>query len=237
MTTANVPRRVLLVDRFPVFRLGLRRLVETTGRYQVVGEADTAPEALRLADLHAPDLVVLGLELAGVTGLTLTRALRERAPAARPICLAARLDDDCIFAAAEVGVAACLPRGGAPEALLDVLHRVTRGERPIDRLVLSRPAVAARVLAAVRAQGAAVHARHTGGGVGAAGPIVLSAREVEVLDGLARGLSNRGIAAELFLREQTVKGYVSSLMRKLGADDRLQTFLQAVRTGWVEVAA
>jgi DNA-binding NarL/FixJ family response regulator len=224
-------RRVLLVEDHPMFRRGLRRVLEETGRYAVVGEATNGHEAIHLAEVHRPDLVVMDAQLPGVTGLIIARVVRQQHPHTRIVFLSMHVDDERLFAAIRVGATAFLTNDIDDETLLDALRRVLAGENLINRLVLSRPQLAWRVLSEFRAL--ATEPEGTADATIAALP--LSAREVGVLDCVVQGLSNKEIADALFVTEQTVKNHVSSVLRKLGVDDRVQAVCYAARNGWIEV--
>src|SRR6476619_7599381 len=95
-------RRVLLVEDHPVFRRALKRILEETGRYQIVAEADSGHSAIQLADIHRPDMIIIDVQLPGVTGLKIARVLRKQHSAAKIIFLSMHMDDDRLFDAIRV---------------------------------------------------------------------------------------------------------------------------------------
>jgi DNA-binding NarL/FixJ family response regulator len=218
---------VLLVDDHPVFRTGLRRVLETTGRYEVVAEAGNAHEAIRAADETRPGLILLDVQLPGITGLRITRILRRKQTRARIVVLSVHVDDDRIIEAVRAGAVAFLQKDIGAEALLASLARVCAGENLLRMEMLARPELARRLRAELRLPSEAN---------GGEGPMPLSTRELAVLDCVAQGLSNKEIADELFVSEQTVKNHMTSVLRKLNATDRVGAILHAVRQGWMEVA-
>ena len=220
-------RRVLLVDDHPVFRAGLRRVLEATGRYEIVGEAGNAHEAIRAAEETRPGLILLDVQLPGITGLRITRILRRKQTRARIVVLSVHVDDDRIIEAVRAGAVAFLQKDIGAEALTSALARVCAGENLLRAQMLERPELARRLRAELKLPG------EEGGGEG---PMPLSTRELAVLDCVAQGLSNREIADELFVSEQTVKNHMTSVLRKLNATDRVGAILHAVRQGWMEVA-
>jgi DNA-binding NarL/FixJ family response regulator len=222
-------RRVLLVEDHPMFRRGLRRMLEETGRYNIVGEATNGHEAIHLADVHHPDIVIMDVQLPGVTGLKIARVLRKQQPHTKIVFLSMHVDDERLFDAIRAGATAFLTKDVDGEVLLDVLRRVLGGENLINTLILSRPQLAWRVLSEFRA----LASESDGDGTLAALP--LSAREIEVLDCVAQGLSNKEIADELYVTEQTVKNHMTSVLRKLDVNDRVQAVLYAVKNGWIEI--
>lgn len=220
-------RRVMLVDDHPMYRRGLRRLLEESGRYQVVAEAENGHQAIHLADVHYPDVIILDVQLPGVTGLKIARVLRKQQQRSKLVFLSMHVDDNRLFDAIRAGAVAFLTKDIDGEALLDALRRVIMGENLINSLILSRPKLAWRVLSEFR------QISHDGEGL--PGTLPLSAREIEVLDCVAQGLSNKEIADALFVTEQTVKNHMTSVLRKLDVNDRVQAVLYAVKHGWIEI--
>jgi DNA-binding NarL/FixJ family response regulator len=220
-------RRVLLVDDHPVFRTGLRRVLEATGRYEVVAEAGNAHEAIRAAEETRPGLILLDVQLPGITGLRITRILRRKQTRARIVVISVHVDDDRIIEAVRAGAVGFLQKDIGAEALTSALARVCAGENLLRAEMLARPDLARRLRAELRLPG------ERGGGDG---PMPLSTRELAVLDCVAHGFSNKEIAEELYVSEQTVKNHMTSVLRKLNATDRVGAILHAVRQGWMEVA-
>lgn len=220
-------RRVMLVDDHPMYRRGLRRLLEESGRYQVVAEAENGHQAIHLADVHHPDVIILDVQLPGVTGLKIARVLRKQQQRSKLVFLSMHVDDNRLFDAIRAGAVAFLTKDIDGEALLDALRRVMLGENLINTLILSRPKLAWRVLSEFR--------QIAQDGEGLPGTLPLSAREIEVLDCVAQGLSNKEIADALFVTEQTVKNHMTSVLRKLDVNDRVQAVLYAVKHGWIEI--
>jgi DNA-binding NarL/FixJ family response regulator len=143
-------RRVLLVEDHPMYRRGLKRLLEETGRYQVVGEAENGHQAIHQADVHHPDIIVLDVQLPGVTGLKVARVLRKQQEEVKIVFLTMHMDDERLFDAIRAGAVAFLTKDLDPETLLDALRRVATGENLINQLVLARPQLAWRVLSEFR---------------------------------------------------------------------------------------
>ena len=221
-------RRVLLVEDHPMFRRALKRILEETGRYQVVAEAESGHSAIQLSDTHRPDIIIVDVQLPGVTGLKIARVLRKQQPHARIIFLSMHMDDDRLFDAIRAGASAFLTKDIETNALLDAVRQVAAGENLINPLVLSRPHLARRVLAEFRSL--------TNPSAGAADTsLILSSREIEVLDCVALGLSNKQIAETLYVTEQTIKNHMTSVLKKLDVNDRVQAVLYAVKNGWMEI--
>jgi DNA-binding NarL/FixJ family response regulator len=233
----SITRRdtIMIVDDHPLFRQGLRRLIEEGGRFRVVAEASTGYEAIRLADTYQPHIILSDIQLPGVTGLKIARILKKQHPSTQIIICSMHLDDERLFDAVRAGASAFLTKDIEAQELLDAIARVANGEQLINQTVLSRPQLAWRVLSEFR--------NLTDTGEISAKPkptqsaMPLSIREVEVLDCVAQGLSNKEIADALFITEQTVKNHMTSVLRKLEVSDRVQAVLYAVRHGWVEIGS
>lgn len=218
-------RRVFIVDGQPLFRAGVRRALEASGRYVVGGEAGCAHTAIDIIDSGRPDLVLMSVQLPGISGLKTARIIRRKEPRARIVLFSLYGDDARLMEALQIGAAAMLPRDLPPAVLVDTLDRVMAGDSPLRSWIQTRPGLASRPVAAMRAA--------TGQRGGPALP--LSTRELAVLDCASQGLSNKQIAAALYVTEQTVKNHFTSVLRKLDVDDRVGAILHAVQRGWVEI--
>ena len=226
---------IMIVDDHPLFRQGLRRLIEDGSRFTVVAEASTGFEAIRLADIHEPHIILSDIQLPGVTGLKIARILKKQHPATHIIIVSMHIDDDRLFDAVRAGAAAFLSKDIEAQELLDAIARVANGEQLINQTVLQRPHLAWKVLTEFR------NLADRGDGANipkpASSSIPLSVREIEVLDCVAQGLSNKEIADALYITEQTVKNHMTAVLRKLEVTDRVQAVLFAVKHGWVEIGS
>ncbi len=232
---ASIEKRVLIVDDHPLFRQGLRRLIAEGGSFTVVAEAANGHEAIREADIHRPNLALVDVQLPGITGLNVARILKKQHPSMHVVILSMHIDDERLFEAVRAGASAFLTKDIEATDLTNSLERVIHGEQIINTAVLSRPELAWRVLTEFR--------QLTGDGdeseeesmLPSSPRLPLSVREIEVLDCVAQGLSNKEIADELFITEQTVKNHMTSVLRKLDVNDRVQAVLCAVRNGWIAI--
>jgi DNA-binding NarL/FixJ family response regulator len=220
--------RVLIVDDHPIFRHGVRYTLEASGEFEVVGEAADGQRAIQVAEALNPDVMLVDINLPGLNGLEVARVVRRRLPQTALIILTVYEDDEQLFNAIKVGAAAYSPKDISPEQLLQITRLVAQGHYLINENVLSRPFVASRVLkqfrelASVEQEGHMVFAPLTG-------------REVEILDCIARGRSNKQIAMDLNISDQTVKNHITAILRKLNVNDRTQAVIYAMRHGWIRV--
>ena len=210
--------RVLIADDHAVVRQGLRTFLELQDDIEVVADVADGEAALRAAEEHEPDVVLMDLVMPGGGGVEAIRALRKARPEARVLVLTSFLDDDKVFPAVRAGAAGYLLKDVEPPELVRAIRTVDDGE------ALLHPAVAARLMEefSETERPAAEEA--------------LTAREREVLELIARGLPNKLIARDLEIAEKTVKTHVSSILSKLGLTDRTQAALYAVRHGLAEGA-
>ncbi|WP_034488390.1 response regulator [Actinomadura oligospora] len=198
MTEPAVPIRVLIADDHPVVRAGLRALLAGEDDLEVVGEAGTGEEAVRQAGLLRPDLVLMDLRLGeGIDGVEATRRVLALPDPPRVLVLTTYDSDADIARALDVGASGYLLKAGPPDELFQGVRTAARGETALS------PAVATRLVNRVRDPAPA-----------------LSPREVEILEHLAQGMSNRRIARALFISEATVKTHLVHIFAKLGVDSR-----------------
>jgi len=219
---------VMLVDDHPLFRQGLRRVLETEDDMQVVAEVAEGDEALRVAQQLAPDVIIMDINLPGMNGLQVTRELKGIMPDIAVIMLTAYHDEEQIFHAVRVGAAAYFPKDVTPSQLVDAIHQVVQGNYVIDDAVLDKPEVANWLLQQFD-QVAFID------GVPNEMFAPLSPREMEILQHIARGQSNKEVAYDLGISRQTVKNHMTSILRKLAVNDRTQAALYAVRRGWIRL--
>jgi DNA-binding NarL/FixJ family response regulator len=211
--------RVIVVDDHDLFRTGLKNLLEEQG-VNVVGEAPNGQTAIRLASDLAPDVVVMDLNMPGLTGVETTRQLAGVAPLSRVVVLTISADDDDIMDAVMAGACGYLLKDSSIQELIAGIRAAASGESLIS------PQIAAKVLQRLRAQSTSEDAAAT---IRAE----LSDREIEVLKLIANGKDNAQIARELFISPKTVKNHISNILMKLQIDNRIQAAVYAVRSGIV----
>jgi DNA-binding NarL/FixJ family response regulator len=220
--------RVLIVDDHALFRVGIRQILEREPDIEIVAEADDPRSALDAAFATNPDVILMDLSLPAPGGIETTQRIKRELPATAIVVLSTDEDEDALFEAIKAGAAAFVLKDISPEDLVMVIRRVAGGEFLINDKVFSKPAVASRVLKEFREL--AVYGQE-------AAPIFapLSPREVEILDNIAQGMTNKQVAYALSISEQTVKNHMSSILRKLSVNDRTQAVVYAMRQGWIRM--
>ena len=216
MPEANTQIRLLIVDDHQVVRQGLRTFLELQPDMAVVGEAGDGAEGVRLAQSLRPDIVLMDLVMPGMDGIEATRKIRAQAEGPQVIALTSFTEDDKVFPALEAGAASYLLKDVSPEALVDAIRAVMRGEarlHPDVQRKLMQQVARPKPPAAVPEAAA------------------LTPRELDVLRCVARGMSNGEIARELVISEKTVKTHVSNLLGKLHLSDRTQLAVHALKSG------
>jgi two-component system response regulator DevR len=214
MRAAATPLRIVLIDDHEIVRNGLKHSLEDDPEFLVVGEADDGPRGVAVVEATRPDIVLLDVRLPTIDGPEVCRLLRERVPSARILILSAFGDDDLVYQ--------CLVNGAGGYVLKDIVHldlkkslrSVARGESVLD------PRVAGVVIERLKHP----TAQPTHG---------LPPHQVSVLRLMSQGFSNREIAERLYLSENTVKGYVQEILRRLNARNRLEAVMIASRQGWL----
>ncbi|MDN4480808.1 response regulator transcription factor [Demequina muriae] len=222
--------RVGLVDDQAMVRVGLRMILEAEQDIEIVGEAADGADAQALVRDHAPDVVLMDIRMPGMDGLAATEQVIAAHPNARIVILTTFDDDEYVYEALRVGASGFLLKSADGDTLVNAVRVVAGGE------ALLAPEVTRRVIERFAAPVAP-----TPGSTGPDGEHVpspeaigdLSDREVEVLQLIARGMSNQEIASELWVSSTTVKTHVSHILTKLGVRDRVQAVVEAYESGIV----
>ncbi|MFE9406060.1 response regulator [Streptomyces sp. NPDC006530] len=219
--TADAPVRVLLADDQPLVRSGLRVIMADHPDLDVVGEASTGVEAVRLVEELAPDVVVMDIRMPVMDGIEATRLITEGPTTTRVLVLTTFDEDDYVYGALRAGASGFVVKDMALDDILGAVRVVAAGD------ALIAPGVTRRLIAefAGRPETAPVRPPRPVEGI--------TEREREVLALIGRGRSNTEIAEDLFITVATAKSHVSRLLAKLGARDRVQLVITAYEMGLV----
>lgn len=205
--------RILIADDHPVFRSGIRAIFEGESDAEVVGEAATADEAISLAEQLRPDVVVMDLHMPGVGGIEATRHIVER-DLSRVLVVSMLEDDATVLEAVRAGASGYVLKGAGGPEMLRALRAVASGEAIFDATIAPK-------IVGYMAKGREADV-----------PFGLTGREPEVLEFLARGLTNDAIAKRLFLSSKTIRNYVSALFTKLDVSSRAEAVAKARDAGF-----
>lgn len=219
-TAPSTPIRILLVDDHAIVRKGLRALLAETDDIEVVGEAADGQQAINQAAALQPDVILMDLVMPDMDGIEATQQITRQQPQVRVLALTSFAADDKLFPAIKAGALGYLLKDSDPADLLQAIRQVHRGEPSLHPRIarkllheLGRPSFPERPSPPPQT------------------PEPLTAREVEVLRLVAKGLSNQQIADELSIAEVTVRTHVSHILDKLHLANRVQATLYALREG------
>jgi DNA-binding NarL/FixJ family response regulator len=211
--------RILIADDHPLFRDGLRALLESVPDMQILGEAATGDEALTQAHALQPDVILMDLKMPGLNGIEATRRILRTSPHIRILVITMFEDDDSVFAAIRAGARGYLLKGAVQEETLRAIRAVAHGE------AIFGPAVAERLM----------HYFGSTRPIAKSGPAQffpeLTEREYEILNLIAQRKSNADIAARLVLSPKTVRNHVSNILSKLQVADRTEAMHAAWTVG------
>ncbi len=211
--------RVLIVDDHDLFRTGLRNLLEEQG-IQVVGEAAAGGEAIRAVRELAPEVVVMDLNMPGMTGVEATRQITAIAPLTRVLVLTISDQDSDVLDAILAGACGYLLKDSSIQELMAGIRAAAVGESLISPTIASKVLQRVRSMSSVPAIAETIRSE-------------LSDREIQVLKLIANGKDNAHIAAELHISPKTVKNHISNILMKLQIDNRIQAAVYAVKSGIV----
>lgn len=210
--------RILLADDLPLFRRAIAALIDEQDDMEVVGEADNGVEAVELAQVVRPDIILLDVEMPVMDGVTAAGRLRDVVPGAKIIMLTVVDDDEHLLGAVRLGVHGYLLKDLHPDELFAMIRAAMRDESPVA------PSLVGKLLGALRDTTTPTPAP-------VAEEAALSVRELEVLRLVSDGLSNKEIGVTLSITEGTVKNHVHNALTKLGMDNRIQAAAYIVRAG------
>ncbi len=220
---------VLIVDDHPLFREGLSKVFSLEDDITVIGEEADGEKALRLARELQPDVVVIDINLPSMNGLQVSRQLKADRTGMAVVMLTAYHDQEQVLHAMRAGASAYYSKDVEPSRLVAVIRQIVQGFYIVGDQVFDEAGLRIWLDAGVEA---------------ATGPymvdpaehfVPLSPREMEILQFVTRGMSNKQIAVELGISHQTVKNHMTSILKKLDVEDRTQAAVYALRRGWVRM--
>jgi DNA-binding NarL/FixJ family response regulator len=221
--------KVLIVDDHPLFRQGLHDVLALEDDLQVIGEASNGEDALRLVLDLLPDVVVMDVNLPEMNGLQVAHCLQEKRAPSRVLMLTAYDDAEQILQAIRFGARGYFPKDVKPQDVVEAIRQIDRGYYVVEEAVMDEKQLAAWLFKAMERLGVE-------GLGGIEEPLAsLSPREMEILQLITRGMSNKVIAQELAISHQTVKNHITAILHKLDVADRTQAALYALRRGWVRL--
>lgn len=221
--------KVLIVDDHPVFRQGLCDVLETEPQFDIAGEAADGEVAIEMAYEVNPDVILMDINLPTINGLQVTRKIKGQLPEVKVIMITGYDDAEQVFHALRAGASAYCPKDITPEALINIIHDVRDGNYVVGEKTMNYDELMNWIEQKIGRF---------------AGPLVsdtdelfipLSPREMEILEHVTRGMSNKEIAYKLGISHQTVKNHMTAILRKLRVDDRTQAAVYALRHGWVRL--
>ncbi len=217
---------IFIVDNQPLYRQAIRQALPEN--IEVVGESALTADIWSTIESLSPDIALVDVGLPSLSGFDIARQITTRCPGVAVAMLTPSADDDQLFQAIKSGAVAFLGKDVSADNLVSLLNRVGQGDYPINETLLSRPSAAKKVLQLfynLSLMGKDIETLMT----------PLSPRETEILRHIAEGNSNKRIAYALGIGEQTIKNHITSIMRKLNANDRTHAVVLAMRNGWLNI--
>ncbi len=218
---------VMIVDKHAFFRVVVLQALSQQPDFEIM-DSDPQDDPLELMETHCPDVLLLDIDFPSLSGLKLGRKIVRRYPNTRLIMLSPHLDNGELFEVIKSGAVAYLDKNTTADELASTIRQACRGEYPINDSLLAKPRVAEHVLRQFQDIVAM-------GNTMATITAPLTSRETQILTYIADGNSNKQIAHILDISEQTIKNHVSSILRKLNANDRAHAAVLAIRHGWISV--
>ena len=210
--------KVLIADDHPVFRDGIRKLLDEQAYLEVIGQANDGEEAVQTAIRLKPDLVIMDIVMPKLSGIDATKKIKDALPGTAVLLLSGYNYESYVLAAIRAGAAGFLSKGARSSELLNSIEAIRKGESVLDQ------SIAYKILT-----------RLVSSGDTTAKPAFeeLHNREIEVLKLAAKGMTNRAISEGLFISERTVQSHFANIFRKLNVSSRTEAVLRALKEGWL----
>ena len=220
--------KVMIVDDHPLFRQGLRDVIETDKALDVVAEAADGKHAIQLAYQHQPNVILMDINLPTINGLQVTRKIKAGLSEAQVITITGYDDAQQVLHALRAGASAYCPKDIMPETLIDIIHDVHDGFFVVGEKKMNYEELVEWIDVKLGIANALESNANESF-------VPLSPREMEILEQVTYGLSNKEIAFQLGISHQTVKNHMTAILRKLRVDDRTQAAVYALSNGWVRL--
>ncbi|WP_226580632.1 response regulator [Halobacillus litoralis] len=221
--------RIVLIDDHKLFREGVKRILDFESSFEVVAEGDDGDTALEIIEQHLPDVVLMDINMPSMNGVEATAEITKRFPEMKVIILSIHDDENYVTHALKTGAQGYLLKEMDSDALIDAIKVVGAGGSYLHPKVTHNLVAEYRRLAESKGSSSYRTIEYRK-------PLhLLTRRECEVLQLLADGNSNRGVAEALYISEKTVKNHVSNILQKMNVNDRTQAVVTAIKNGWVEV--
>ncbi len=217
----------MLADASRLTTLGITQVLEKEADMEILAVVTDGEEAVAKTIELEPDVLIIEVELPLLSGVKATQKVRRELPHVGVVILTAVEEEQSLFDAIRAGAAAYLHKDCEPKELVESIRKVRNGQFIINEKIFAKPAVATKVLAEFRELSV-----YGPGSSHVFAP--LSPREVQILDNIAQGMTNKEVAYTLAISEQTVKNHMSSILRKLSVNDRTQAVVYAMRQGWIK---
>ena len=217
------PIKVFIAEDHPIFRYGLKQMIERSSSIEVVGEAEDGEDAVAKAEEHAPDVRLMDVRMPRVSGIEATRRLAESMPTMKILMLTVSDEEDDLYEAIKAGATGYLLKEISIEEVADAVRAVIQGQTLISPSMASKLIQEFNALAKRADEKQQVPAPK------------LTDRELEVLNLVARGLNNREIARDLYISENTVKNHVRNILEKLQLHSRMEAVMYAVREKLLDI--
>ncbi|WP_181347248.1 response regulator transcription factor [Thalassobacillus sp. CUG 92003] len=222
--------RIVLIDDHKLFREGVKRILDFEASFEVVAEGDDGDTALELIEANTPDVVLMDINMPNMNGVEATAEIVNRYPDLKVIILSIHDDENYVTHALKTGAQGYLLKEMDSDALIDAIKVVSEGGSYLH------PKVTHNLVAEYRRLSDSNEGKNAYKAIEYRKPLhLLTRRECEVLQLLADGKSNRGVAESLYISEKTVKNHVSNILQKMNVNDRTQAVVTAIKNGWVEV--
>ncbi|TFJ94325.1 response regulator [Lentibacillus salicampi] len=223
--------KIVLIDDHKLFREGVKRILEFEPSFEIIAEGDDGNVASKLVRQHKPDVVLMDINMPKVNGVQATTDLVRKYPNTYVIILSIHDDESYVTHALKTGAQGYLLKEMDSDSLIEAIKVVREGGSYLHPKVTHNLVQEYRRLAQEN-----MTTTLTEAGIEYHKPLhLLTRRECEVLQLLAEGKSNRGVAERLYISEKTVKNHVSNILQKMNVNDRTQAVVSAIRKGWVEV--